>query len=178
MMHAPQVITTERLVLRRPRPADAFARFEYASNPEVVRYMDWPPPASPGDVADRIEGQAARWESGEEYSWMITVRPEDRAVGGVTCYPHGHAVELGTVLAREHWGRGYATEAAKAVLDWAASLDSVFRIWATCDVDNAASARVLEKIGMTREGILRRWSIRPNLAPEVPRDAFVYSWVR
>jgi RimJ/RimL family protein N-acetyltransferase len=71
-----------------------------------------------------------------------------------------------------------APEAARAVLEWASTLDGVHRIWATCDVENGASARVLEKIGMAREGLLRRWAVRPNLPATPPRDAYVYSWVR
>jgi ribosomal-protein-alanine N-acetyltransferase len=53
----------------------------------------------------------------------------------------------------------------------------VYRIWATCDTDNVASARVLEKAGLRREGTLHRWSVKPNIGPE-PRDAFVFAKVR
>jgi len=53
----------------------------------------------------------------------------------------------------------------------------VYRVWAVCDTANLASARVLEKVGMTREGILKRWSVHPNVSPE-PRDCFVYARVR
>src|SRR5262249_35085586 len=56
-------------------------------------------------------------------------------------------------------------------------LEGVYRIWAACDVANFASVRVLAKIGMPRESVLRRWAIRRNLAPGAPRDAFLYSWV-
>jgi ribosomal-protein-alanine N-acetyltransferase len=178
MHNPPELIATQRLVLRRPRPADAVAKYENGRDPEVARYADWVPHASLRDAVAHVEGAALRWESGEEYSWVITVRPDDRAIGSVSCLVRGHAVELGYVLYRDHWGRGYATEAAKAVLEWAATREGVFRVWATCDVENVASARVLEKIGMSREGVLRRWAIRPNLAPGVPRDALVYSWTR
>ena len=178
-MHPPpQVITTGRLVLRRPKPSDAAAKYSVSRDPEVNRYMDWLPHKSVSDATALVDGAASRWETGEEYSWVITVKPDDRAAGSVACRVRGHAVDLGYVLSREYWGRGYATEAAKAVFEWAARLEGVQRIWATCDVDNVASVRVLEKIGMSREGVLRRWAIRPNLAPGVPRDAFVYSWVR
>jgi ribosomal-protein-alanine N-acetyltransferase len=125
-----------------------------------------------------MERAASRWESDEEYAWVITVPPSDQAIGSVACSIRGHAVDLGYVLSREFWGRGYATEAASAVFDWVASLERVFRVWATCDVENFASVRVLERIGMSREGILRRAVIRPNIDPHVPRDAFIYSWVR
>ena len=69
------------------------------------------------------------------------------------------------------------TEAVRAVVDWAFSLEEVFRVWAVCDTANTASARVLEKAGMAREGILRRWIVHPNVSSE-PRDCFVYSKVR
>jgi RimJ/RimL family protein N-acetyltransferase len=178
-MHTPlALITTPRLVLRRPKPSDAVAKYEYGRDPEVARYMDWARHGNLSDAVAFIEGATSRWQSGEEYSWAITVKPEDRAIGSVACRVRGHAVDLGYVLSRDCWGRGYATEAAKAVFEWAASVEGVYRIWATCDVENAASVRVLEKLGMSREGILRRWAIRPNLAPKVPRDALVHSWIR
>jgi [ribosomal protein S5]-alanine N-acetyltransferase len=69
------------------------------------------------------------------------------------------------------------SEAASAVVEWGLALPSVFRVWAVTDVDNQASARVLEKIGMQREGLLRRWMVHPNLSPE-PRDCWCFARVR
>ena len=80
-------------------------------------------------------------------------------------------------MARRFWRNGYATEAASAVVEWIFSVRSVWWLAATCDVENLASARVLEKAGLTREATLRRAIVRPNLSPE-PRDAFLYSKVR
>ena len=57
------------------------------------------------------------------------------------------------------------------------SNSQVRRVWAVCDIDNRASARVLEKIGFEQEGVLRRWITHPNVGPE-PRDALCYSRVR
>lgn len=172
------MIETERLVLRRPTPKDAAAKYEYSRDPMVIRYMDWEPHPDLASAIAVVERGAARWESGEEFSWVITAKPADVAIGSVGCHMRGHAAELGFVLARPHWGRGYATEAAGAVFAWAASCEGLFRIWATSDIENTASARVLEKIGMAREGVLRRWAVRPNLAPGIPRDAVMYAWVR
>ncbi len=87
---------------------------------------------------------------------------------------HPPRVELGYVIAREYWRRGIATEASRAVTDWALEQASLWRVWAFVDVDNVASARVLEKIGMTREGILHKWVVHPALGSE-PRDCFVYA---
>ena len=174
----PERIETVRLLLRRPVVADAKAKYELSHDPEVVRYMDWGPHANLEGATALIDVASKRWDSGEGYSWTITVPPDDHAIGSLACSVRGHSAEIGYVLARNAWGRGYASEAAKAVLEWATSLADIQRIWSTCDVDNGASARVMEKIGMTREGVLRRYAVRPNLAPGVPRDAFIYSWIR
>jgi RimJ/RimL family protein N-acetyltransferase len=69
------------------------------------------------------------------------------------------------------------TEAVKRLIATAFEDAAVYRVWAVCDVDNLASARVMEKSGMQREGLLRRWSIHPTIGAE-PRDSFCYSIVR
>ena len=72
-------------------------------------------------------------------------------------------------------------EAVRAVTQWALAQPGIFRVWAVCDIDNHASARVLEKAGMQLEGILRRWSGHPaadQSAPEVPRDCVCYAIVK
>ena len=80
-------------------------------------------------------------------------------------------------LSRSEWGRGYVTEATLTLIDWAIGQPQVVRIWTVVDVDNVASIRVLEKVGMIREGLLKRWSIHPNVSPE-PRDFYVCSFVK
>jgi RimJ/RimL family protein N-acetyltransferase len=85
--------------------------------------------------------------------------------------------EVGYVLARRYWGRGLMTEAAGAVVEWVIAQPEIHRVWATVDLDNAASQRVLEKVGMVREGVLRRWVVFPNLGP-VPRDVWSFARIR
>ena len=102
---------------------------------------------------------------------------EDRVIGMIGCRVREHAADIGYVLSRKLWDGGYMTEAAKAVVDWAINLSSVYRVWAVCDCENKASARVLEKVGMQREGTLRRYIVHPNVSAE-PRDCFVYSKIR
>ena len=178
MVRAPEVFCTERLIVRRPRSADAAAIFtEYAQDSEVTKYLVWRPHREIKETVDFLAGCLARWESGEELTWGLTQKNVDRVIGMVACRMRGHAADIGYVLARQYWGRGYMSEAVRAVVDWVASVESVFRVWAVCDTANAASARVLEKVGMSREGILRRWNMHPNASLE-PRDCFVYSKVR
>jgi RimJ/RimL family protein N-acetyltransferase len=102
---------------------------------------------------------------------------DDRVIGMIGCRVREHAADIGYVLSRDYWNRGYTTEAAKTVVDWASNLEFIYRVWAVCDLENEASARVLEKVGMQREGILRRYIVHPNVSPE-PRDCFVYSKIR
>lgn len=171
----PEILNTRRLVLRRPRLSDAAAIFaEYAQDSEVTKYLVWRPHREIKETVDFLAGCLARWESGEELTWALTQRNEDRVIGMIACRIRGHAADIGYVLARQYWRRGYATEAVRAVVEWVGSLEPVFRVWAVCDTANAASARVLEKVGMSREGILRRWIMHPNVSSK-PRDCFVYS---
>jgi len=84
---------------------------------------------------------------------------------------------MGYIIGREYWGRGYMTEVVRAVSDWVLAQPEIHRVWAMCDVDNLASARVMEKSGMEREGRLRRWTVHPNTGP-APRDFWCYSRVK
>lgn len=170
----PDVIVTPRLVLRRPALADAPAIYEYARDPEVTRYMDWPTHTDLRDTIAFLQACGPRWQAGEEWAWVLTIKPNDTAVGSIGCRLRGEAAEIGYVLDRRYWRQGYVGEAARAVVAWAFGLEPVSRVWAMCDTENLVSARVLQKLGMRRTDILRRSKARPNLGPEL-RDAFVYA---
>lgn len=176
MLQAPEVLTTERLVLRRPRLSDAEAIFQYVSDPKVIHYMDYCPRTDISEVVKSLESQFEQWELGS-FSWVLTVKPNDYPIGTIACWLEDHAAGFGYLLNQKYWGQGYATEAAGAVVDWAMSLPEIYRVWATCDTENLASIRVLEKSGLLREGKLRCYQIRPNISA-IPRDAFMYAKVR
>jgi [ribosomal protein S5]-alanine N-acetyltransferase len=130
-----------------------------------------------GPNLDRLRQRAEDWDSGAEYYWVITLARDDRAIGAVSTRVAQHTADVGYLLDRHHWGHGYATEVTCALVEWALSRPSIRRVWATCDTENVASARVLEKAGLQREGTMRRAIVRPNLSKE-PRDAFLYARVR
>lgn len=175
---APEIIRTDRLVLRKPRLTDAEAIFEgYARDPEAVRYLTFTPYAEVEPLREFIRGRLEAWEGGQDLSWVLTFPEADRCVGMIGLRLHGCRADIGYVLARAYWGRGLMPEAARAVVDWALARPEIFRVWAVCDVDNPASRRVMEKIGMTCEGILHRWSIHPNISSE-PRDCWCYAITR
>jgi len=174
-MKPPENFNLPSIRLRRPAGFDAEAVFEYGSDPEVARYTDWPVRTSMEGLEESLERRRGEsWESGEEFYWIITLAGEDRAIGGISCRVDQGSAEIGFLLNRRYWGRGFTTEAAGAVVAWLLSVPSIQRVWATCDAENRASGRVLEKIGFSLESEKPLPIVRPNVSSE-PRDACVYS---
>jgi [ribosomal protein S5]-alanine N-acetyltransferase len=173
----PQVLRTERLVLRPTSESDAQAIYDgYAQDSEVTRFLMWRPHQDLGETREYLRHCEEGWNTGTELTWMLTRASDARVLGAIGLRPEGHKASLGYVLARSAWGQGLMSEAGRAVLRAAAENPELHRIWAVCDAANLASARVLEKIGMVREGILRRWIVHPNVS-DAPRDALCYSWI-
>ena len=173
----PNPLMTERLVLRRVTPEDTDDVFSYASDPEVARFMTFPRAERVADVvAQFLHRVQPPMDADLEFHWGIE-RVAAPGVIGVISLMRRHGLEMGYVLNRAHWGRGYMPEAARALIDWAFGTGETWRVWATCDVENTNSAEVMRKVGMTEEGRLRRWILHPNIAAE-PRDCFVFSVVR
>lgn len=154
---------------------DATSIFEqYAQDPDVTRYLIWRPHKRIEETRDFLRRCISFWKSGVAFPWVLIQKKDNRLVGMVEIRVDGHRVELGYVLARPYWGNGYMAEAVRAIIDWVLSRDELYRVWAVCDVENRASARVLEKVGMQREGLLRRWGIHPCRGDE-PRDCYCYA---
>lgn len=174
----PPILETARLVLRPPKLSDAEAVFRsYASDNEVTRYLSWKTNSSVAEVK-RFMRQALKTRGLDtELSWAITKRGEDSVIGMISLRFDKYIAEAGYVLAKSEWGQGYMTEALCAVTDFAFSLPNIYRVAAICDVDNRASARVMEKAGMSLEGRLRRFAIHPNVSEE-PRDVYCYAKTR
>ena len=172
------LLETPRLVLRPPRMSDAETIFQsYGQDAEVCRYVTWRPHQTVADTQEYLRRCLDDAGKGTRFVWAITPRGSDTLVGMIETRLAGHKAECGYVLAREHWGRGVMSEALRAVADFALSLPGVYRVWAVCDVENRASARVMEKAGMAYEGTLRRFIRHGNVADE-PRDALCYARTR
>lgn len=151
------IISTRRLHLRPFRTGDTEAVLAYANDPEWVRYLvNIPCPFTLEDAESFIYrfSDLSRWDELP----MFAVTIEDTAIGSVYLnldFQNDRA-ELGYDLARIHWGKGLATEAVASVLDWAFGNLPLHRIFATVDRRNTQSVRVLEKLGMIKEGLLRQ----------------------
>jgi RimJ/RimL family protein N-acetyltransferase len=175
VINPPKTLETQRLRLRKPKLADAEVIFrEYASDGEVTKYVSWRAHRNATETRAYVRSCLIGWEARKVFHWIIE-RKEDRLLMGmITARVDDHKWELGYVLSRPNWDKGYMTEAIQGVIGWALKQPEIFRVWAVCDVDNAASARVMEKAGMKREGRLCRWSVHPNLSAQ-PRDSYCYS---
>jgi [ribosomal protein S5]-alanine N-acetyltransferase len=175
----PKQLQTPRLVLREPRHSDAHHLFAgYLQDPEVTRYMVWRPYTALGEAQSFIAQCIDAWRNGDRLPYVLELsETEPNPVGMLEARIRGSTIDFGYVLARPHWGKGLMPEAIAAFSDKVLAEPAFFRIQATCDVDNKASARVLEKCGFVREGRLARYTLHPNISPE-PRDCWMYAKVR
>ncbi len=152
----PDVIETERLILRPFRLGDVDDVFDYARDPEWSRYLRLLPRPYKRKHAEQFIARQLLLDRVTRPSWAITL--EGTVIGGVNLsfdFEHRSA-EIGYSVGRKHWKKGICTEAARAVIDAAFSThDDLNRVHARADADNVGSQRVMEKTGMVKEGVLR-----------------------
>jgi ribosomal-protein-alanine N-acetyltransferase len=169
---------TARLLAKPAAVGDAPVVYdEYASDPTVAKYMTWAPHRNVGETIEFLRRCERVWADGSAFPWTLWVKDSGAFAGLIEIRVHASAVDLGYALVPRWWRQGLMSEALSSVVQWALAQPHIYRVWATCDVDNAASARVLERVGMDREGVLRRWLVHPNVGDE-PRDCFCYAIVK
>ncbi len=168
-------IDTERLVLRKPRASDGpRLHHAYTTDPEVTRHLVWRPHQALSETQQFVAACIQAWQERTHFPYVITLHcDEHEPIGMLEARPRGHIVDMGFVLARQHWQRGIMPEALTALTELCLARPEKYRVQASCDVDNLASARLLEKCGFRKEGRLERHAIHPNLGPE-PRACFMY----
>ena len=149
----------DRLTLREFADADEEALHAFASDPEVTRFTTWGPntPADTRAFLDDVLDQA-RSAVRNRFALAAVDSATGHLLGSAELFVESREHlrgELGWVFDPAYWGRGYATEATRVLLRFAFDDLGLHRVAATCHPDNAASARVLEKAGMTFEGRMR-----------------------
>ena len=178
-MDRPVRLTTERLLLRLFTMDDVGDVLEYSKDPEWARYQkNIPPhPFSRKDASALVAMFSApsNWESHQTFAIVFG----GKVIGEITLNQrvedrNNKRSELVYSLSRQHWGKGLMTEAGQAVVNWAFQTYSFNRMFTTCDPRNVGSCRVLEKLGMSREGLLRNHVIWQG---EV-RDVMYYGILR
>jgi len=173
------VIETDRLLLRKPRPSDGPAFAEMLHDAEVMHFIGG---VTDEPAEDVVDGWRARWTENGVGPFVIVRREDERLLGraGIVVWDTRvwrnctraeageHAQdELGWALAREHWGWGYATEAALAVREWARREAGVSNLISLIHPDNSSSQRVAERLVCTRGG-------RVTLEGGTPCDIWVH----
>lgn len=176
-MNVPEKFQTERLILRRYVLEDALGIFDcYAQDKEVTRFLTWRPHQSIEDSRTFVQGRIDAWTQGNDLTWAVTTN-DGKLIGAIGLRIVDFKADFGYVFGRLYWGKGYATEALQSIVQWSLQQPHIFRVWAVCDIDNTASARVMKKCGLEKEGVLKKWIIHPQLS-DTPRDCFCYSITR
>ena len=174
--HMP-VLGTGRLRLRRLRVEDVSDVFDYASDPQVARYVMFEPHQSPDDSRAFLERVLSRPTGSGVMIFGMEHRETGKLLGHISIFLDSEAdarAEIAYALNRSFWGQGYTTEAASALIDHGFRHLRLHRIQATCYPENVPSARVLEKSGMTYEGTLRQYMLIKGKY----RDLKMYSILR
>jgi ribosomal-protein-alanine N-acetyltransferase len=153
-------LETERLVLRALRPEDALTVARLAGRREIAdTTISIPHPYSVDQAQEWIASHAGHQDPNKGIAFGITMKADGQLFGvvGLREIDREHSqAEMGFWIGLEWWGNGYAAEAAKAVIGYAFEKLKLNRVYAHHMVRNPASGRVLEKIGMKREGLLRQ----------------------
>jgi len=156
-------LSTARLLLRPLAPGDVDAVFAMRSDPVVQRYGSHPPWTERQTAVDYIERDRRGMADGSHAQFGIERRDDGAVIGTCTLYDISaqcRRADIGYVLLPSQWGRGYATEALVALLDWGFDKLDLNRVEADIDPRNLPSARILERLGFAHEGHLReRWIV-------------------
>jgi [ribosomal protein S5]-alanine N-acetyltransferase len=149
-------IETNRLIIREFTADDWDSIHAYASDPEVTKYMLWGP-NSVKETNEYIEFVTRLQKENPRtgFEWAVTIKENGQMIGGVGIFVTDCNGEIGYCLRKDFWGQGIMTEAAESVMRFGFMELDLHRIYATCRPENTASRRIMEKLGMTREGLIR-----------------------
>ena len=141
--------------------------------------MTWTPHTSVDETARFLNFCKTEWEAGSSFTYVIQRQAErHNLIGMITMHhPIPERVGFGYVIVRELWNNGYTSEALQHLVDWSLEQGRIHRAQAFCDIENPASARVMEKAGMSFEGTLKGYCVHPNLST-APRDCLMYAKVK
>lgn len=153
------VLTTERLILRQVQPEDADALFVIKSDLKVTSHYAQEPHQSLADTQGWIQRLQTAYDQRQALFWCLRLKGEDTAIGSCTFWNFGpgfHTAELGYELNRNYWQKGYMSEALLAALRHGFTELDLNRVEAIPLARNAASNKLLDKLGFTLEGTLRQ----------------------
>ncbi|GGD12640.1 N-acetyltransferase [Pontibacillus salipaludis] len=152
-------LETKRLLLRKITLEDVDDMYHYVSNEEVTKYVTWEAHKSISDTKEFIEYALTQYENKDLSPWGIEYKESGKFIGTIdfVYWEVNHNVaEIGYALSKDYWGKGISTEAVKEVIMFGFTCMDLVRIQARCLKENRGSERVMEKAGMSFEGILRK----------------------
>ncbi len=152
-------VHTKRLCLRKITLNDAEDLFQYGSSVEVTRNVTWYPYETIADAEGFIRHVFAFYEAGTPAPWAIEHKETGKMIGTVgfgNVEERHFSAEIAYALSHDFWGKGYTTEAVRAIIRIGFEELDFIRIVAQCLPENIASERVMQKVGMTYEGTLRK----------------------
>ncbi len=168
------VFETEHLIVRELGLDDVQDMFEYAQDDEIAALGLWLPQKTLQENIDDIQEAIDGYATGTNFTWAVEHRADHKMIGRLSLGGYNARdarADLGYAYNRLYWGKGYATEAARAVLQFSFDSLKLHRVGATVLPDNFGSIRVLEKLGFQREGTRRQaYSLRGS-----HEDLFCYS---
>jgi len=153
-----QTIETSRLILRKATPADAEPMFRnWASDPEVTKYLTWPPHAGIEVTQKVLAGWLAEYEKDDYYQWMIVLKETGEPIGSLNAGTVGRvpSAHIGYCIGKTWWHQGIMSETLQAVIDYLFGEVGYHRIESMHDPNNPHSGGVMKKCGMQYEGTLR-----------------------
>ena len=163
-----------RIRLRMLQATDVPQLYAQFSDPKVMRYWSRPPLMRIEEAQTLFEELDRGVRAGEFAQWAIARHSDDLMIGSCALFAHQqahHRAEIGYALVHAHWGQGYAAEALRLALDYAFGVLDLHRLEADSDPRNAASIRLLERLGFVREGLLReRWHVGGEI-----QDSAIYA---
>lgn len=155
-----QTIETERLILRRFEPDDAKAMYiNWASDPEVTKYLTWPTHSSIEVSRKIITDWVSRYVNDDVYLWAIVPKDFGEPVGSIAAVKVDNdlsMVHIGYCIGRKFWHKGITSEALKAVTDFFFDKVGANRVEARHDPNNPNSGKVMKKAGLLYEGTMRQ----------------------
>ena len=152
-------LETERLILRRFTIEDAEAMFNnWASDPEVTKFLTWPTHRSIEDSKWFINKCLDSYNDLSFYNWAIELKDTHELIGNISFVKvdeDTNSTDFGWVMSRKYWGNGYAPEAANKIIDFMFNEVGGECVFAVHDVNNPKSGKAMQKVGMKYEGIIR-----------------------
>lgn len=169
------MLRTSRLTLRAFVPEDWQALFEYLSDPVVVRYEPYAPFTKSACIIEALH------RAQDDRFVAVCLTETGKLIGNLYLHKHpAFNAELGYVFHRAFWGKGYASEAASALLTHVFSLGEIHRVYAMCNPQNISSVALLQRIGMRQEAhLLQNESFHKDASGQpIWQDTLIYAILR